>query len=533
MADSRVESESASRASMAPSIFSPNCATVPSLPEPTVPAEFYPVNPFQPGVTWTDLQKPHRWTKPYGWAGFIPKMTLYSIYPFDTLITIPPLVLNAESRKYSLPQKTITRWTALTISLRTVSERLSAVYGTPTVLPYAPRGWKYGDEGTHKQVLWSCHRSREWYMVWAGALAFQIRHIQYSLSSKRNPASRSLPDWKATVRELGFSAGFIDGLECASSDGIPRAGVFFDSPSQDPYLQYGPHQSPSLWVQAGVPVWYRTHENDLSLLYPMPCHVETYAPPPVFEEQPTSSSYSDPKVAQDSPTSPQQVPSSSTSPFGHSISQTPLYPAKHGDSSTPGQDPPASPLQVSSMDDLPFTGSNQFSTSASLQCSEDVLKGCGQESQDVGDDTTSRSLPQAEPDPYTPLLVEARRRFMVQEVQHMLEKEQNKIAGENAKERQARMNREREPATTSAKVVEWDINFDKLTEMKERTVTSRERVDVLENHTGKTRRYFPAHNLWWCSGGIDIGDVDYGTDEWDDMANDCPITTNPPCPRTI
>ncbi|KAF6741771.1 hypothetical protein DFP72DRAFT_1128797 [Ephemerocybe angulata] len=247
--------------------FSPNCSKLPSR-VPREPSSELP-NPFDANTTsWRDFYLPIRWTAQYGWLAFTPLVHL-DVYPLDRLSYIPSMV-NIDGKGWSLPKDTIEQWDRLTDHLRAIAERLCATYSVPCVLPFTPCGMGYRRTAwpTRGKASAMAHRSKDWFMVWAGLIAYIVCYIE--TLRKTQPESNEPqnmwrvtlpPHWKDTLREMGYSQAWIDGIEFVTNAPVPRAGIFFNSLEEAlvPPIPDGP--TIQFFYRSNVPVWYRWDES--------------------------------------------------------------------------------------------------------------------------------------------------------------------------------------------------------------------------------------------------------------------------------
>ncbi|KAJ3511589.1 hypothetical protein NMY22_g15602 [Coprinellus aureogranulatus] len=256
--------------------YSPNCSRPVEIPP--LPTEESPKNPFTSGRGWVELRGPSRWTKAYGWTSFIPLERCFHIHPFDVLSRNPSIVYDPRRKQYSLHKSTIATWDALSFKLIDVVDRLGALYSIPAVRAYSPRGWKYHEPmGSRERLVAAVHQARDWFMVWAGLIAFMLRFAQSyrPMQSNREERIRSSalpPHWRVVLKEMECKDSWIDGLEAiAFLEWVPRTGVVFDdifggpSPTEDV-------PKPAFWYEAGVPIWFLWNDsmNDHPLPYNFP-----------------------------------------------------------------------------------------------------------------------------------------------------------------------------------------------------------------------------------------------------------------------
>jgi hypothetical protein len=286
------------------------------------------VNPFQPSfkVYWQDFEQPRRWTRAFGWLCFVPLTRRQLNAPmFASLVRLPQV--QRAANRWSLPEEVTRVWRLIDDFVFNAATLLQVKFQAPAVFPFRPLGWRY--HNSHKSPELAEHvarASRDWFLVWMGALSFLISHARWptdAVSPKPRPSNGIdfLPEeWETHLRKDPDLEALVEQL--ASSPVVdfsaPRAGLVVD------FMEKADRSEPSIiWLMGhNIPVWYCINPavlqfaSDRGLTYLMPpVHVlqqhntTLVSTPSAFAP---STSFSSSNIALDVPPSPSE-PSSAVS----------------------------------------------------------------------------------------------------------------------------------------------------------------------------------------------------------------------------
>ena len=402
-------------------------------------------------VRYREYVHPRPWTPRFAWVPFVP------VNPFQwfdncsymgrVLSKYPPIEhFEDESGKHhgwSIPPEN--EWAKLEMELHTTIRTLSTKYSIPCSLPFLPNAIGYQGMFSDKRSLTTrLDTAREWFFVFFGALSYLVARLRL------NPTNHSgvgCEEWLPMLLSAGLSPTFVDGIQESlvpqlDQDRVRRTGVIIDLVKP---LKGQP--DPNWFITMGVPVWYRWGSDEESR-----STLEKWRPPKNLSNSPAalSSTSKEPAHSQPSASTPAQ-PLEESAPSG---------PPKTSDGfEWPTQMSPTSPSPVPEDDDdepASATPLPKGSTGATAAKKKD------------------------------PEWVEF---FAARERAH-----QRILKNENARARQVRENRTREPATSSAKVFEW-YESEKEGVIWERVpVLAKARLDTLDGYGDGQKRYNPFFN---------------------------------------
>ncbi|KAH6906527.1 hypothetical protein BKA70DRAFT_1429214 [Coprinopsis sp. MPI-PUGE-AT-0042] len=221
------------------------------------------VNPFQPDVRWEALLHPPRWTRAFGWVSFLP-MSRHHFHttPFHALSFFPQL--KCKDGLFSLDEDTVKSWDELGANIRTVVLRLQNHFQAPLVPPYVPRGWGYyRQRRSERKARAITHASRDWFLVWMGALSFLIAYSKAPDTTQARslaviPYPNGSEPWQQYLHTFPDLVRFAQELATSSVVGYtPEA-----QRKEDPY-----QPAVDWFFSFGIPVWYPwdTTANDFAV----------------------------------------------------------------------------------------------------------------------------------------------------------------------------------------------------------------------------------------------------------------------------
>ncbi|TEB28037.1 hypothetical protein FA13DRAFT_1633621 [Coprinellus micaceus] len=383
-------------------------------------------NPFRPGsqqrVRFTDLVTTRPWSEFFGWTSFIPLDDCYQFSPkslLSALVHTPPIetLRNEAGGIDGFRLVRDNQWRVLEQNVYQAVCALKCAFHLPCVLPFLPHALGYDSTYTNKaQLRLSIAHSREWFLVWIGALSYCLYASEiYPDHLSRQPP---YPRWRKALEHAGLSSAWIDEMIHSpiadyNSLSVRRVGCIID------LLHPDPGQPDVDWfLNAGVPVWY---------------------------------------------------------PWGKAedreVGKRPEFAAHR---------PPA---QI-----IPFQGIPGLGKLPSMGFIEPVQEANADTK--VGKDEIAT---QREPEWMAFLRERENRGALIQ-------------SKENAKQRQARENRTRNPPTCSARVFEWTTSEEGGVNTWTRVpVPARWRADTLTLYASNRKRYDPIFNEWDCCD--DFGDA--------------------------
>ncbi|TEB26771.1 hypothetical protein FA13DRAFT_1635606 [Coprinellus micaceus] len=223
-------------------------------------------NPFNPGggcapsIRYRDL-RPRPWTPSFGWTSFTPVVPCYEDGPRSILSVLrhsPPIEhFSDESggrQGFSLIPNNA--WCILEKNIYTAVCALKGAFHLPVILPFLPNVLGYTAMFTQKRYLkHSLQESREWFLVWIGALTYCLFAAQHHPDLMRQKEQHRYPFWRKSLQDAGLSDAWIDEMiysPITDYQTIPRLGCVVDilnRPAADPEVQW--------FTDFGVPVWYR------------------------------------------------------------------------------------------------------------------------------------------------------------------------------------------------------------------------------------------------------------------------------------
>ncbi|KAH6893787.1 hypothetical protein BKA70DRAFT_1233332 [Coprinopsis sp. MPI-PUGE-AT-0042] len=230
------------------------------------------VNPFQPDVRWEALLHPPRWTRAFGWVSFLP-MSRHHFHttPFHALSFFPQL--KCKDGLFSLDEDTVKSWDELGANIRTVVLRLQNHFQAPLVPPYVPRGWGYyRQRRSERKARAITHASRDWFLVWMGALSFLIAYSKAPDTTQARslaviPYPNGSEPWQQYLHTFPDLVRFAQELATSSVVGYTpeaqRVGIVVDFvEKEDPY-----QPAVDWFFSFGIPVWYPwdTTANDFAV----------------------------------------------------------------------------------------------------------------------------------------------------------------------------------------------------------------------------------------------------------------------------
>ncbi|KAH6877446.1 hypothetical protein BKA70DRAFT_1448133 [Coprinopsis sp. MPI-PUGE-AT-0042] len=241
-------------------MYSPNSQRVIQSPPPHR-INNVDVNPFQPNVRWEALLHPPRWTRAFGWVSFIP-MSRHHFHttPFHQLSFFQQL--KYEDGLFSMHEDTVKSWDELGSNIRTVVLHLQNHFHAPLVPPYVPRGWGYDKRHcSERKARALTHASRDWFLVWMGAISFLIAYSKApNTSQARSLAVIPFPNgsepWQEYLHTFQELLRFVQELATSSVVGYTpeaqRVGIVVDFvEKEDPY-----QPAVDWFFSFGIPVWY-------------------------------------------------------------------------------------------------------------------------------------------------------------------------------------------------------------------------------------------------------------------------------------
>ncbi|KAF5317344.1 hypothetical protein D9611_003550 [Ephemerocybe angulata] len=432
--------------------FGPEYDNAHPVPPPPEVSDASPTNPFSAGKTWNSVTRPHRWTRAYAWAAFIPLKRIQT-YPFNRLWHTPAPVTDPNTWKFSLPESTIETWTRLDCALSAIATRLTAEYKVPAVFPYTPRGWGYHQQHHSKAMVRALARnSADWFMVWAGLLAYIISFIERCRSTEPDTLtpneSRKKPmHWKGTLREMGYPPVWLDALESLARDRCERSGIFFS------FLHAGlvTVDEPTLdfFVNCNVPVWY---EWDSMASSCRDADKDKYLPPVQTRVHARLEDYTD--LAR------------------------PLIAA--GPTAAPSEQPP--PIEEVDEDRRPWT--------------------------------EAEKARHAEWDREEKKAREARKAYIDKVFKELRARDDQLKAMETDLQKDDRLLREKRPPTTKATVYIWEPSEDDDSVLVRKTVSKGNRTEKIQEHGEKQRCFFSSLQQWHLCEDLAFGEGP--EEEWDD-----------------
>lgn len=228
-------------------------------------------NPFQPdgirpaGTRYRDLLRPRPWSKAFGWTSFIPNEPCYTRSPRSIISTLqrsPPIErISDPAGQHHVFSMADDEWRTLEKNIYTAVCALKGAFHLPCVLPFLPHTLGYN---IHQEQLpslhLSIHESREWFLVWIGALSYCL------YASEVHPdhqfRKKGYPRWRKVLEDAGLSSAWIDEVvhsPICDYSSVHRIGCILDL--------YEPEDSrdrpPAKWfIDAGVPIWYPWGEKE-------------------------------------------------------------------------------------------------------------------------------------------------------------------------------------------------------------------------------------------------------------------------------
>ncbi|KAH6902936.1 hypothetical protein BKA70DRAFT_1433904 [Coprinopsis sp. MPI-PUGE-AT-0042] len=172
-----------------------------------------------------------------------------------------------------MDEDTVKSWDELGANIHTVVLRLQNHFQAPLVLPYVPRGWGYYRQRcSERKARAITHASRDWFLVWMGALSFLIAYSKAPDTTQARslaviPYPNGSEPWQQYLHTFPDLVRFAQELATSSVVGYtPEAqqvGIVVDFvEKEDPY-----QPAVDWFFSFGIPVWYPwdTTANDFAV----------------------------------------------------------------------------------------------------------------------------------------------------------------------------------------------------------------------------------------------------------------------------
>ena len=225
-------------------------------------------NPFNPSggrapsIRYRDL-RPRPWTPSFGWTSFIPVVPCYEDGPRSILSVLrhfPPIEHFSDEFGGSQGFRVIPNnaWRALEKNIYTAVCALKNAFHLPVILPFLPHVLGYSAMFTQKRYLeYALQESREWFLVWIGALSYCFFAAQHHPDYMRRQEQHRYPFWRKALQDAGLPDAWIDEMMYSpitdyDSVIVPRLGCVaevLNRPAADPEVRW--------FTDCGVTVWYR------------------------------------------------------------------------------------------------------------------------------------------------------------------------------------------------------------------------------------------------------------------------------------
>ena len=222
-----------------------------------------PENPFRPGIQptirYTELVTARPWSKFFGWTSFIPQDDCSRSSPgtFLTALAHPPPIETLRNEAGDIDGFRLTRnnqWRTLEQNVYLAVCTLRCAFHLPCVLPFLPHALGYNSTySSEAQLRQSMKDSREWFLVWIGALSYCLYASEiYPDRLYRKPP---YPRWRKALEDAGLSSAWVDQMIHSPiadySSSVRRVGCIIN-------LLHPEHGQPEVdwFLKAGVPVWY-------------------------------------------------------------------------------------------------------------------------------------------------------------------------------------------------------------------------------------------------------------------------------------
>ncbi|TEB33497.1 hypothetical protein FA13DRAFT_1708285 [Coprinellus micaceus] len=211
--------------------------------------------------TYEDFQIPRRWTQQFGWISFIPTVPSVQRRGASILMELAtrPSIERFSNAKgdflgYGIADSC--RWPQLENDLFKAVVTLTKKYHIPCVLPAMPHTYGYRNKYPSRGVLMTkIALSREWFMVWLGALGYAVAWL-FNPSDRTERMRSGYPDWRTALEMVGLPPSWMDEIlhssVCCFHPSVSRAGCVLD------VLNPVGGQPTLEWlIGHGIPVWYR------------------------------------------------------------------------------------------------------------------------------------------------------------------------------------------------------------------------------------------------------------------------------------
>ncbi|KAH6874228.1 hypothetical protein BKA70DRAFT_1129227 [Coprinopsis sp. MPI-PUGE-AT-0042] len=338
---------------------------------------------------------------------------------------------------------TINSWDELGSNIRTVVLRLQNHFQAPLVPPYVPRGWGYyRQRRSERKARAITHASRDWFLVWMGAISFLIAYSKAPDTSQARslaviPYSNGLEPWQEYLHTFPELVRFAQELATSSVVGYTpkakRVGIIVDFvEKEDPY-----QPAVDWFFSFGIPVWYPWDAS--ANAFAIKHHLTHLIPPADMLQQCCPSFLHTPSALPAVPTP--QAPSSSDQAPGPSSSDQPPAPN------------PSEPA--------PHRGSS---------------------------DAASRAAQIA---------------AIIQQFEARVVKIRESWSTLDA---EAAANRARKPPEVNAEVYEYTADYETPGKLVRENIVKSSRQDTLGQYHENQCRYFPELNLWICCADLSPDD---------------------------
>lgn len=430
-------------------------------------------NPFNPGggrapsIRYRDL-RPRPWTPSFGWTSFIPVVPCYEDGPRSILSVLrhsPPIEHfsdeSGRSQGFSLTPNNA--WCILEKNIYTAVCALKTAFHLPVILPFLPHVLGYTAMFTQKRYLeYSLQESREWFLVWIGALTYCLFAAQHHPDVMRQKEQHRYPFWRKSLQDAGLSDAWIDEMTYSpitDYQTVPRLGCVVDilnRSAADPEIQW--------FTDFGVPVWYR------------------WGPAEEVEADKRES------IARRRPPKELELPSKPDSTS--EVSQTPSQSALGTRSSV-----------ATLQDQRPLADSNHAENTPLAVGGIDTLsEGHGVEHSQRQGDASAKDVTMAEAAGETDRQAAEQQQKEPEWVAFFRKREADRpalLARETPLQRQRRLNRMRDPPTSSAPVFEWELDPKSNVDVWIRVpIPAKWRAETLMDYGKAQKRYDPFYNEW-------------------------------------
>ncbi|KAF8057800.1 hypothetical protein FPV67DRAFT_1677025 [Lyophyllum atratum] len=241
--------------------YSPNCSRTILAPIPPDEAYGRDYTIFHRTDARPELyHQPRWWTLAFGWISCIPLYPSYTGGLFKRLAYVPRTLnmYNTTDNKelgYSLPDSVQDSWARLDKELAATTSIIAAHYKIGLVRPFSPWALGYLKESPkHAQAVGRAFRSRDWFSIWMGLAS----HLIATAESRTKPGDM---DWSELLRREGYEQTWIDALKSSTicDFSAMQAGTIIDlrKPDNDrPTIQW--------FCEHNIPVWYKWGASEVN-----------------------------------------------------------------------------------------------------------------------------------------------------------------------------------------------------------------------------------------------------------------------------